>query len=252
MASEWDAATYDRVADHQARWGASVVERVPAGARLVLDAGCGSGRVSEQLLARLPEARLIALDASERMLEAARRRLEPHAARVRFVRAELGRPLPPLPAVDAVLSTATFHWVADHDALFASLAAVLRPGGALVAQWGGEGNIAAVVAALEELGRPPRHWSFSAEAETRRRLAAAGFVDIEVWSHPEPAPFAGRRELEEFLRTSVLVRELDGLPAAEADVLVAAVADRLPEPRLDYVRLNALARRPASDERALP
>ena len=80
------------------------------------------------------------------MIATARERLAPFGDRVEFVVADLGRPLPLDEPVDAILSTATFHWVLDHDALFANLAAVLRPGGRLVAQCGGVGNIATVAA----------------------------------------------------------------------------------------------------------
>ena len=86
------------------------------------------------------------------MIEAARDRLAPFGDRIEYVVADLGRPLPIDGPVDAILSTATFHWVPDHDALFANLAAVLRPGGRLVAQCGGAGNIATVQAVLATIG----------------------------------------------------------------------------------------------------
>ena len=147
MTRDWDARTYDRVADPQTRWGEAVLDRLPLdGDERVLDAGCGSGRVTELLAARLPRGRVVALDGSPSMIEAARARLAPFGDRIEYVVADLGRPLPIDGTVDAILSTATFHWVPDHAALFANLAAVLRPGGRLVAQCGGAGNIATVKA----------------------------------------------------------------------------------------------------------
>src|SRR5207244_9426799 len=133
MTTDWDAATYDRIADPQALWGEVVLGPLPLrGDERVLDAGCGSGGVTELLLARLPAGHAIALDGSPTMLEAARRRLASFGDRVSFLVADLLRPLPIDPPVDAVLSTATFHWIRDHDALFRNLAAVLRTGGWLV------------------------------------------------------------------------------------------------------------------------
>ncbi|MFL5680306.1 MAG: class I SAM-dependent methyltransferase [Chloroflexota bacterium] len=154
MTRDWNAATYDRIANPQARWGAAVLDRLPlAGDERVLDAGCGTGRVTEALIERLPRGSVVALDASPAMIAEARRRLESYGDRIEYVTADLSRPLPIDGTVDAVLSTATFHWVLDHDALFAHLAAVMRPGGRLVAQCGGAGNIATLATVLRELGQ---------------------------------------------------------------------------------------------------
>ena len=164
---------------------------------------------------------------------------------MRFVVADLGRPLPVAPAsVDAILSTATFHWVRDHDALFANLAAVLRPGGRLVAQCGGAGNIAAVRTAIHAVGEAwDGPWTFATPDETRARLEAAGFRAIEAWLHDEPTPISAGEPLREYLRTVVLGAHLERLPGGDRDPFVAAVAERLPGGVIDYVRLNLVATR---------
>lgn len=244
---DWDAATYDRVADPQTRWGLAVLDRLPLdGDETALDAGCGSGRVTELLAERLPRGRVIALDASPSMVEEARRRLVGFGARIAYLVADLGRPfaLPGSEPVDAILSTATFHWVADHDALFRNLAAVVRPGGRLVAQCGGAGNVASIMAILATIGDG---WlggvHFATPEATTARLAAAGFVDIEAWLQPEAAAFDPGEPFETFLRTVVLGNHLARLPEEEHDAFVRAVATRLPEPVIDYVRLNITATR---------
>lgn len=242
---EWDARTYDRVADPQTRWGRVVLDRLPlTGDERVLDAGCGSGRVTELLAKRLPHGRVVALDASEAMIRAARERLAPFGDRIEFVVADLGRPLPLTEPVDAVLSTATFHWVPDHDALFRNLAAVLRPGGRLVAQCGGAGNIASIRAILATIGDG---WlgspHYETPQDTTRRLATAGFVDIECWLTEEPTRFEPGEPLETFLRTVILGAHVQRLPEDERDAFVRIVAERLSEPVVDYVRLNITARR---------
>jgi trans-aconitate 2-methyltransferase len=253
--ADWDGATYDRIADPMTRWGTSVLERLPlAGDETVLDAGCGSGRVTEQLLERLPGGRVIAADAAPSMLVEARRRLERFGERVQFVECDLGElprsghaglPLPVADPVDAVFSTATFHWVPDHDALFANLAAVLRPGGRLVAQCGGAGNLASVQRALVDVGeRWPGPWTFATPDETKARMAAAGFVDVEAWLHDEPTVIEPGEPLETFLTTVVLRSHVERLPEGERAGFVGAVAARLPTGEMDYVRLNIVARRP--------
>lgn len=242
QSASWDASTYDQVADPQARWGEAVVERVGSAVRL-LDAGCGSGRVTEQLLRRYPGLRIVALDGSEEMLVAAARRLRPWGDAVSFVHADLAAPLPDVGIFDVVFSTATLHWVHNHARLFRSLASVLEPGGRLIAQWGGRSNIASVVRIMGELGLPADRWNFASEAETEAHLRAAGFSDVTLWSHPDPATFSSREDLETFLESVVLFEALDELPVGERRAVVSAVADRLGVLSLDYVRLNAVARR---------
>jgi trans-aconitate 2-methyltransferase len=244
---DWDAATYDRIADPMTRWGGVVLERLPlAGDETVLDAGCGSGRVTEQLVERLPNGRVIALDASPSMVEEAQRRLARFGDRIDYVVGDLGRPivLPGGGLVDAILSTATFHWVPDHDALFRNLAAVVRPGGRLVAQCGGAGNIASIRAILATVGDG---WlgdvHFETPEATAARLAAAEFVDVETWLQPEPTRLAPGEPLETFLRTVILGDHVARLAPDERDAFVRDVAGRMAEPVIDYVRLNIVATR---------
>ncbi|HEX3621201.1 MAG TPA: methyltransferase domain-containing protein [Acidimicrobiales bacterium] len=243
--ADWDGATYDRIADPMTRWGSGVLERLPLrGDETVLDAGCGSGRVTEQLLERLPDGRVVAADAAPSMLVEARRRLERFGDRVRFVECDLGCPLPVDGPVDAVFSTATFHWVPDHEALFANLAAVLRPGGRLVAQCGGAGNLASVQRVLVEVGEAwPGPWTFATPEETSARLAAAGFVDVDTWLQDEPTVIEPGEPLEMFLRTVILRSHLERRPEGQRDDFVRAVADRLAGRPIDYVRLNIMATR---------
>ena len=245
---DWDAATYDRVADPMTRWGSAVLERLPLnGDETVLDAGCGSGRVTEQLAERLAHGRVIALDASPSMVAEAGRRLARFGARIELLVADLGRPfaLPDDRLADAILSTATLHWVPDHDALFRNLAAVVRPGGRLVAQCGGVGNIGSIRAILATTGDG---WLGGAHFETPEatagRLRSAGFVDVETWLQPEPTTFEPGEPLETYLRTVILGAHVGRLATAgERDAFVHEVALRMAEPVIDYIRLNILATR---------
>ncbi|HEU5205044.1 MAG TPA: methyltransferase domain-containing protein [Candidatus Limnocylindrales bacterium] len=244
MPRDWDARTYDRVADPMTRWGETVLERLwLAGDERVLDAGCGSGRVTEQLAERLPNGQVVAMDGSPAMVDAARERLARFGERVEFVVADLGKPLPIEP-VDAILSTATFHWVPNHDALFQNLGAVLNPGGRLVAQCGGAGNIASIRRVLATLGDG---WlgdvHFETPEATARRLEAAGFDEVQCWLTDEPTTFEPGEPFESYLRTVVLGSHLARMPPSEHDAFVHAVAAGLPEARIDYVRLNIVARR---------
>jgi trans-aconitate 2-methyltransferase len=161
--------------------------------------------------------------------------------------ADLGAPLPIDRPVDAILSTATFHWVPDHDALFRNLAEVTRPGGWLVAQCGGYGNIGRIKAALASIGDGwlgPAHYE-TAEA-TERRLEAAGYEAIECWLTEEPTRFAPGEPFEAYLRAVALGPQVERLPEDERAAFVHAVAEAIGDPVVDYVRLNITARRGGS------
>jgi trans-aconitate 2-methyltransferase len=246
---EWDGATYDRIADPMSRWGATVLGRLElSGNETVLDAGCGSGRVTEMLLERLPAGRVIALDASLSMLEEARNRLSRFGDSVTLVHCDLLELSPAalggLAPVDAVLSTATFHWILDHDRLFSNLASVMRPGAWLAAQCGAHGNIEALLDAVRRVGQERKGtWLYATPEETTERLARAGFEQIEAWTTPEPTPLERGEPLETFLETVCLRAHVADLPEAQRREFVSAVAKAMPEPVIDYVRLNILARR---------
>jgi trans-aconitate 2-methyltransferase len=247
---DWDAATYHRVSAPQQRWAEGVVARLPLrGDETVLDAGCGTGKVTAMLLERLPRGRVIAVDGSAAMVAEARAHLDPARADVRhcdLVDLRLEEP------VDAVFSNAVFHWIHDHPRLFATLAAALEPGGPLEAQCGGAGNVSRFYAALDDVlatGRFPELEGFdpayfATPEETADRLAAAGFDSIECALERRPAVLPEPRE---FVRSVCLGAHLELLPADRRFALVDAVVDRLgPEPELDYVRLNISARRGAA------
>lgn len=260
MTREWDAAEYEVVSVPQVGWGLGLLERALErwplrGDEAAIDAGCGTGRVTELLLERLPEGRVLAVDASAAMVEAADERFAGEE-RVRVERQDLLR-LEVEEPVDLILSTATFHWIKDHAKLFNVLAWALKPGGRLVAQCGGKGNIARATKATEEVMGEERFrdrfegWEDTkefADAETTRaRLEAAGFEEVETWMHEEPTQFGSVDELARFLKTVVLGRHLEWLPEADhqpfADAVAAKIAAVEDPPTMDYVRLNILATR---------
>jgi trans-aconitate 2-methyltransferase len=247
MPREWDARTYDSLPLPHLEWGRRTLARLPLrGDERVLDAGCGTGRDTAGLLDRLPHGRVVALDGSIRMLEQLQTRLAGRLDRVEVVHADLTRtPLPFEGRVDAVFSVAAFHWIEDHTALFAALAERMRPGARLVSDCGGRGNIAGVKAAVAEATGAAEEgddsWEFAGVDDTRERLAAAGFTDIQVDLRPDPATLEPGEQLEAFLATVVLGAHLDALPEDEHEAFVKAVAARLPEPVVDYVRLEISA-----------
>src|ERR1051326_1516031 len=222
---DWDAQRYHRVAQPHAAWGASVLDRLRLnGDEVVLDAGCGSGRVSAQLMQQLPNGRLIGVDNSPAMLTEARATLATYGDRVSFIQAnllELDQSLAP-DSVDAIFSTATFHWIDDHQRLFNALRAVARPGAQLVSQFGGGDNLREFMRATDAVASEPAYakyfegkalWRFYyTPDQTRARLAAAGFTKIETWLEPPPQTFADQDARGDFARAVVLRNHVCVLP----------------------------------------
>lgn len=251
MGRAWNASSYDKVGAPMTAMAAAVADRLDLrGDETVLDAGCGTGRVTELLLERLPAGRVIAVDADPDMVRVAASVVGDRAEvrQANLLELEVDEP------VDAVLSTATFHWVLDHPALFRRLFTVLRPGGRLVAQCGGEGNIAALRAAGDEVARLPDFlphfegwappWYYASPEVTTGRLAEAGFTDIGAWLEPWPVT---PDDPAEYLATVTLGAQVQRLPAELVARYVAEVMDRTDGARtVDYVRLNIDASRPAS------
>jgi len=249
MARDWDASTYERLSQPLAQMGKDVLARLElTGDETVLDAGCGTGKVTAALLERLPKGRVIAVDAAPSMVEEARQKL-PDTVDVRqadLLDLVLDEP------VDAILSTATFHWIGDHDRLFGKLLETVKPGGRLVAQCGGKGNVAAIKDAgfavasrrpfAQHLADWPGDWHFASPADTEARLRRVGFADVWCWRtevRVQPDDATG------YLGAICCGSFLERLPEDLHEAFVEQVVAELAEPvMLEYVRLNILARRP--------
>lgn len=259
VTTEWDARTYHAVSDPQFAWGVRVLDRLaPAPGESVLDAGCGSGRLTLELARRVPGGRVVAVDRSRAMLDEAHKTLRAVQVPVHFVLADLTA-LPLLESVDAAFSTATFHWVLDHARLFAGLRAVLRPGGRLVAQCGGHGNLACIRERTGHLLKEPRWrrrfagwqdpWELPSPETTRERLSQAGFTDVVAWAETSPQSFENEVAFMTFLSNVVLRLHLarladDDQRRAFVGALARQAARDDPPFTLDYVRLNLEARTP--------
>ena len=240
---DWNAASYQRVSAPLEAMGREVLDRLELrGGERVLDAGCGTGRVTAALVERLPRGHVVAVDGSPSMVAQARERLGPgvEVFVADLLELELDEP------VDAILSTATFHWIPDHDRLFERLFAALRPGGRIVAQCGGAGNVATVQAAIDAVAEPaiegwPGPWTFQSPEDTAARRERIGCTDIRTWPQDvrvEPD------DMREYLGTVMLGAHLERIPEERRAAFVEAVLAEMPEPAIGYVRLNLQATRP--------
>lgn len=256
---EWNSEVYQRLSAPQFGWGQKVLDRVRLrGDETVLDAGCGTGRLSSELLQRLPRGRVLAVDLSSNMLQTARRELEPRfGGHLWFVAADL-QELPLREVADGIFSTAAFHWIRDHERLFRSLHRALKPGGWLEAQCGGGPNLAALLRRAEMLiSAPPlarffagwqSPWEYASPETTADRLRRAGFTDINTGLEPAPVRLANAGQYREYLAHIIFHRHLERMPDASLkqgflDELTRKSEEDDPPFLLDYWRLNMSARR---------
>jgi trans-aconitate 2-methyltransferase len=259
---EWNAAEYHRLSAPQFQWGQRVLNDLHLrGDECVLDAGCGTGKLTRLLLENLPRGRVVGLDLSCNMVKHAHADLASQFGdRVRFVAADF-LALPFHDAFDGVFSTASFHWVADHDALFRSIFVALRAGGWLHAQCGGGPNIARlrkhvrVLSGTAEfsqwLAGYPEPWFFSDAESAASRLQSAGFDGIHTDLETAAVTVSTSEEFQEYLRTFVLHRHLELLPndALRRELLQDVAARTASDGfgwTLDYTRLNLRARKPVA------
>ena len=236
MPFEWDAPTYDALPLPHVEWGQRVLDRMRlTGTERVLDAGCGTGRDAAAALERWPGIDLVCLDASVRMIDAAKERLGERAS---YVVADLTEPLPIEP-VDAVMSVAAFHWVTDHPLLFRNLAVSVTPGGRLTSDCGGQGQVAILDQALITVtGKPKQYIRFAGVDDTEAALRAGGWQVESVRLRPDPLRLDDPDLLETYLATVMLGAYLDKMPAEEHRPFVRAVREAMTEPVIDYVRLE--------------
>jgi trans-aconitate 2-methyltransferase len=251
---EWNASVYHRLSQPQVSWGKRVLSRLKLrGDEHVLDAGCGSGRLTAELLEALPRGRVLGVDLSQNMLHAAREYLQQDfGGHLTLAAADLLN-LPFDHVFDGIVSTAAFHWILDQDKLFASLRRALRSQGWLHAQCGGGENIKGLRQRVAELARSPRYapylatfpepWFFADAQQGADILRRAGFTNIETSVEAAPTQLEDAPQYEEFVSNIILHTHLRQIPSQElraqlmAELTAMAAADNPPF-SLDYWRLN--------------
>jgi len=252
---EWNSQAYHKVSNPQFEWGLKVLDRLTLhGDERVMDAGCGSGRLTAKLLERLPRGEVVGVDLSHNMLTQAAEHLGGH---VRLVQADLTR-LPFDNEFDVIFSTASFHWVLDHPAMFMSLVRALKPGGKIEAQCGGGANLKDVHGRIRILMDSPKYsrfftawkhpWEFADAETTAERMRCAGFTAIETWLEPAPFKLGSEQDYRDFLAPVILRPFLNAIvdpglrKQFEEDIVRQAADD--PTFELDYWRLNLRGIRP--------
>ena len=209
---DWDASRYHRVAQPHAAWGANVLDRLRLGGdELVLDAGCGSGKVTAQLLERLPRGRVIGADLSPAMLAEARTTLAAFDGRVTFVQTDLleidaaladSRPRTPSSRRRRSTGSTTTRACSPRCTASSSRAAGSCRSSAAAATWP-----ASCAPPTPSRSGPPMpsicrasRCGASTIRPSRRASGCeqAGFSDVDAWLEPSPQTFKDAASLGDF------------------------------------------------------
>ena len=257
--THWNADVYDRIGTPMRRWAQAVIDDLHLrGDETVLDAGCGSGSVTFDLLERLPRGRIYAVDSSPDMISKITQAIEDRGlTNVIPIRASLTDFELPEP-VDVVFSNAVLHWIPDDDALFGCLLRATKPGGRFRAQCGGGANIARLMAATQAVEEREPYSGYLRMAEFRKYRTAeeataamqrAGWADVRAKLFDSPVRFENMDDAALYLRTIILQRHVAALPSEHQQPFLEAVIDetvrRYGEPfTADYVRLDLWATKP--------
>lgn len=251
-ANRWSAADYAKNASFVPRLGDAVLQLLnPQPGELILDVGCGDGVLTERIIEA--GARVIGLDSSEEMVEAARARgIDAFVADAEDMDVER------FGAFDAVFSNAALHWMLDPDAVASGIFKALRGGGRFVGEMGGEGNLLTLRTALREeltargYAMPDQDPSWYAGVDEFTRLyLTTGFSDIKAELIPRPTPLpGGAADWVKTFRAGVM--DVAMVPEFERDDIAEAVevrvAPKLRQPdgswNADYVRLRFSMRKP--------
>jgi len=247
---QWSPEQYAKNARFVSDLGMPVVTLLaPRAGERILDVGCGDGPLTKKLVEM--GCKVVGVDASAAMVEAAKAMgLDAHVIDGQALQFES--------EFDAVFSNAALHWMKQADAVIAGVWRALKPGGRFVGEFGGDGNTATVLraleAALQQRGldfRTLSPWYFPSVEEYRNKLEAHGFVVNSIALIPRPTPLPGSLVawLETFAQSFI-----GALPTAERTTFLTQVADLCRSAlcnadgmwSVDYVRLRFAATKPTS------
>lgn len=220
--NNWDAENYHRVSTVQESWATELLEKRKIGEyEVVMDAGCGTGRVTGTIANAVKKGRVYAVDIDVNMITKAKENLK-EFSNIAFIKSDISEVRLP-EKIDLIFSNAAIHWILDHKKLFSNFWELLKPNGELLIQCGGKGNLELVHTILEKLRKSNtfKHyfadwknpWNFASPADVKKTLNDTGFNDTQAQLKKKTAKFENHEEFMLFMKTVVMKPYLAYLPA---------------------------------------
>jgi trans-aconitate 2-methyltransferase len=209
----WDANTYDNISNIQENWANIIIQkRKWTGKENLLDAGCGSGRVTKILAKKITEGNIYAIDSDPNMIEKAKETLKDFK-NVKVMHADLLdiQSLDIHIKFEVIFSNAVLHWVLDHRKVFENFYDLLNPEGQLLIQCGGYGNLQKTLSIFDAVNDLPEYskyfseWRFDRNyakpKEIEKILKEIGNKDVEVYLTEASAVFNSKKDYFVYLKT---------------------------------------------------
>jgi trans-aconitate 2-methyltransferase len=259
----WDAETYDEVSNTHEEWARKIISsKTWTGNETIMDAGCGSGRITKILTKLVPLGKVFAIDNDLNMIKKTKDNLKGFK-NVNIIQSNL---------VDIdfnkiqskfniIFSNAVLHWILDHYTIFKNFYDLLLADGQLLIQCGGYGNLQKAVSTFnivrdsaefkEYFSKWKDQWNFAKPDATEKILKEIGYRDINVNLQDYPVTFKDKNSYSIYLKTVVLGPYLKCLPSEKLQdnflqrIIQIKEKESTQEPilTLDYKRLNIIASR---------
>jgi trans-aconitate 2-methyltransferase len=212
MTYEFNGRQYERASALQQAWGATILAELGLrGTERVLDLGCGDGTLIARLAELVPQGEVVGIDASEGMLALARQKA---ALNLHFLLHDINA-LDWSEEFDVIFSSATIHWIVDHERLLRNISRSLRPGGLARLSFAGEGNCAQLIAVVREAVSSTAFckyfqgfrwpWFMPAVADYQALAERSGFGEVQVWGENADHWFANAESMIQWIDQPSLV-----------------------------------------------
>jgi trans-aconitate 2-methyltransferase len=230
----FDGTKYEKASQCQREWGTELIEELQLrGDEFILDLGCGSGVLTRALAERVTRGRVVGVDSSRSMLEAARAH---KTANMELKLLDMNT-MAFDAEFDVVFSNAALHWVLDHEKLLRIIYTALKPGGFLRAQFGAYGNVSNFSEGARDVMKLPAYapyfkgfrwpWYMPTPEEYEKVLSHTEFRNYRVWSENKDRYFSEERTLISMVEEAGMVPFLAVLPEDVKQVFSKEVFKRL-------------------------
>jgi len=216
---QFDGEKYEESSQCQSEWGNELIAGLKLrGNETILDLGCGNGFTTKELAERVSYGKVVGIDSSSSMLEAAKSH---KTANMELLLLDINE-MAFDNEFDVVFSNAALHWVLDHEKLLKNVYNALKPNGFMRIQFAGDGNCPNLIAAFREVMRLKEFvtsfksftwpWYMTKPEEYKKLLSHTEFRNYKVWGENKDRYFSDDQSMIGWIEQPSIVPFLAVLP----------------------------------------